>query len=463
MEADHGLGSWIRRRALAAPDDVALIQDGAAMTYAQMDERVRRLASVLAARGVGPGSRVAYQGPNHRVALESLFATTGLGAAWVPVLEGRPDADVDHIMQDSGAELLIAPAGSNARGRDLLTLEAADGSPSASLPPAPAVAMDAVAILGYTSGTTGRPKGAILTHANLTWNVLNMLSACEFGAGSRTLALAPFTRLGGLGVFVLETLFVGGTIVIPEPSRGLLDTVVSERITHLFANPAPLAEIAGDEGWEDADLSRIREGVVGGSMVPESLLRTYLDKGVPLRHGYGLTEAAPVVTLLDQRDALRKFGSVGKPLGLVDVAVDAPSGQIGEILVRGPNVISGYLNVPTEAKPEDWWRTGDAGRIDDEGFLYVVDRVSERMDFGDATLYPAEIEQLLHDRPGVADVAALADGVRLVLFLVRDPGEELRLPETIHGLSFETREVDAIPRNAAGKILRDGLRAQLDA
>jgi fatty-acyl-CoA synthase len=483
---DEGIGSWIRRRATSAPDALALVSAERRWTYGELDARIDRLAAVLQRRGVGAGDRVAYHGINHPLALESLFATATLGAVWVPLLPGRAPGEVQHILEDADARLVLR-AGVDEPPSSRVTLTSAEveeemATGEADAPARPAVGLEDLAVLGYTSGTTGRPKGVMLSHANLCWNVFGVLSACGLRADDVTLAVAPLTRVGGLGVLILPTLFAGGTVVVSPGSDpgSLLAAIESHAVTALFANPSALAALAAERRWPATDLSRIRTAIVGGNLVAEPLLREYLDRGVPLRHGYGLTEAAPVVTLLAAAEARRKFGSVGTPIGLVDVAIANPGGDergadaSGEILVRGPNVTSGYWRRPdatAAATTEDgWWRTGDAGRLDAEGYLYVLDRVREGISIGSELVFPAQIESVLHGHPEVADVAAVGTPDGIVLFVVPRSRETFdavplwswlreRLPPG--RVPSNLLVVERIPRNAAAKIQRDALRARL--
>jgi len=485
VDPNLGVGSWIRRRAVLAPHDVALVYGDVRWTYAEFADRIDRAAAAIRAHGIHRGDRIAYQGRDEPVALESFFAAGMLGAVWVPILPGRSPDDVQHIVDDAEVRLLVRGSLDDDIPRAPVVtaadLEHAMASRAREVLPPVAVAFDDLAILGYTSGTTGRPKGAMLTHGNLTANVLNMLSACAMSRTDSTVALAPLTRLGGLGVVVLELLLVGGRVILPVDTRPapLLETLTRERVSVLFANPDALDALAGEPAWETADLSSIRVGIVGGNIVPEPLLRTYLDRAVPLCHGYGLTEAAPVVTLLDERDAQSKFGSVGRPIGLVEVAIEGPDGQAlppgetGEILIRGPNVTSGYWKradaTAAASYGQGWWRTGDAGWLDDDRCLYIVGRMREAFDIEGERFFPAEIERVLHGHPLVADAAAVRGPDGIVLFVVPaggfEPGDLTAalagvLPR--RGASIAVRPIDRIPRNAAGKILRGELEALLD-
>src|SRR5262249_40679138 len=185
------------------------------------------------------------------------------------------------------------------------------------------VALSDLCTLHHTSGTTGTPKGIMLTHGNVTWNVVNVLSTVDVRSDDVTVAIAPFFRTGGLGVNVLPVLFKGGTVVVPESSTpdAILECLEKGRATIGFGNPDLLDALTHTARWADADLSSVRLFMTGGTLVPERLLKTYLDRGIPCVQGYGLSEAAPLVLLVDVQSALRKIGSAGKPPLLVDVRV----------------------------------------------------------------------------------------------------------------------------------------------
>ncbi|HYA53841.1 MAG TPA: AMP-binding protein, partial [Streptosporangiaceae bacterium] len=328
-----GVGSWIERRARAAPNGVALIAGDCSVTYSGLADRARRLANGLRTLGVAKGDRVAWLGPNHPAFLESLFAAGLLGAVVAPVNHRLNEAEVGWVLEDIKPRVLIqhrtAVRGPGSRhvtvggsldgAADFEALIA--GSPGHALEEA--VGLDDLCLLPHTSGTTGRPKGVMLTHGNITWNVVNLLSCADFRSGDVTIALTPFFRVGGTGVNVLPVLFMGGTVVVPGDVQpdDILRLTEQHHVTVGFGNPDILASLVGSPLWPAADLPGVRFLITGGAPVPEPLIRTYLKRGLTVLQGYGLSEAAPVALLLQPESALRKVGSAGTPPLFVDTKI----------------------------------------------------------------------------------------------------------------------------------------------
>jgi len=325
----------------------------------------------------------------------------------------------------------------------------------------------------------------MLTHGNVTWNVVNFLSCTDFRRDDVTVAIAPFFRVGGTGVNILPVLFVGGTVVVPTavgPDE-ILRLIERHRVTVGFGNPDILAALVRSELWSDVDLSSVRSVLTGGAPVPERLIRTYLDRGVTLLQGYGLSEAAPLALLLDPESALGKIGSAGRPPLLIDVRIEgeagvpAGPGETGELLVRGPNVMAGYWHQPEATREvltsDGWLRTGDAARMDVEGYVWIVDRVRDGYTTDGHRVYPGDIERVLTDHPAIADagvvgVLAEARGEVGVAFVVLMNGAEAKEDELLtfcsqrlasHQVPVSVTFVDGLPRNSVGKLIRDQLRA----
>ena len=274
-------------------------------------------------------------------------------------------------------------------------------------------------LLSYTSGTTGKPKGAVLTHANCFWTNLSFDRTSGIADGDVVLQVLPQFHSGGWNVQALLAWWKGATVVL-EPSfdaARALDLIEEKRVTTMMGVPATYLFMSEQPGFANVDLSSLRLAVVGGAPMPESLLHTWRDRGVDIVQGYGLTEAAPNVLCLPPEDAARKLGFAGKPYPHVDVALrDPETGEhldgeaTGELVVRGPNVFAGYWQDPeaTEAAFADGWLlTGDLAQRDDEGYYRIVGRLKELVISGGENIYPAEIEDVLHAHEAVAEAAVI--------------------------------------------------------
>jgi fatty-acyl-CoA synthase len=494
MTGNHGVGTWIERRARVAPDRVALVHGDARRTYAELAGRVRRLARALEGLGVRRADRVAWLGPNHPAFIESLFAAATLGAVLTPINHRLEPEAIEAICEDAAPRVVLlegslaglrlppAVAATIAVGRS-----SRDDSPyerliaeAAAEPVDRAVAPDDLCLLPFTSGTTGPPKGVMLTHANVTWNVVNCLSCVDFRSDDVTIAAAPFFRAGGTGVNVLPVLFKGGTVVIPrgtDPGE-TFDLVERHRATIGFGNPDLLDALTRSPLWRTARLTSLRTFITGGAPVPERLLRACHERGLNVLQGYGLSEAAPLVSVLDAPNALRKIGSAGRPAPFVDIRIaghqgsPAPAGEIGDLLVRGPNVMAGYWNRPDATRRAigegGWLRTGDAARIDEEGFLFIVGRTEDAYVSSGKVVHPGVVERVLLQHAAVAEACVLGgdDGaVACVVLAGGTPAEveaelwalcarSLPVHERPAGIEF----VASLPRNPAGKIVRHRLR-----
>ena len=495
---NFGVGSWIERRARIAPTDVAFIDADRSFTYAEAAGRIRRLANGLRRLGVSRGDRVAWVGPNHvgvpGVALRLGTARRGAGSrepsvgarmrsarsSWMPSRRCVIQHATEDVPLPPSARHRIAVADPMDGAVDFEALVAESPDDPIETP----VDLDDLCLLPHTSGTTGAPKGIMLTHANVTWNVVNFLSCAGFRGDDVTIAIAPFFRVGGTGVNVLPVLFVGGTVVVPRDTDAdeILRLIERHRVSVGFGNPDLLEALARSELWPDVDLSSVRFVITGGAPVPERLIRAYLDRGVTLLQGYGLSEAAPLALLLDPESALGRIGSAGRPPLLVDVRIVDPdgaeveTGETGELEVRGPNVMAGYWNRPEATREvlssDGWLRTGDAARSDDEGYVWIVDRVADRFLVDGRPVYPGDVERVLLRHPSVADVAvALAGssgGEVVVALVVASDGSEATGEEILafaarhlapHQVPAAVRFVDRLPRNSVGKLIRSSLRA----
>ena len=489
---DHGLGSWPDRLARRTPNAVALIHDGRCTTFGELAARTRRRAGELQARGVRRGDRVAYLGGNRPELLETLFACGRLGAAFLPLntrlaaaeLAGQlADADPAIVLHDDDRAGLAAAA----TGGTAIALVAVGPAP------APGVQLldldighDEPAVLMYTSGTTGVAKGVVLTHGNLIWNALDVVVDVDLHAGEVALIVSPLFHAAALCMNSLPVLLKGGALVLAASAapEEMLRLIARHRVTHLQGVPTIYQALVDHPGWAAADLSSVRRASSGGSAAPETLIRTYLERGVEFAQGYGMTETGPGACFLPPGTAMAKVGSVGVPMFFTDVRVvderggDVPPGTPGEVLVSGPNVSPGYWRRPeatAAATTEDgWYHSGDLAVPDADGYLRIVDRLKDMYISGGENVYPAEVELALQEHPGVADCAVIAvpderwgEVGRAVVVaaegatvderdLIAFVGQRLaryKLPKSVV-------VVDDLPRTAYGKVRKAELRAR---
>jgi acyl-CoA synthetase (AMP-forming)/AMP-acid ligase II len=338
----------------------------------------------------------------------------------------------------------------------------------------------------YTSGTTGQPKGAMLTHDNHLWNVINSLS---FGRGLRdtdvTVTVAPMFHIGGLGVHTLPLLYTGGTnALLPSfDPKQTLETMARVGATVQFMVPAMWAALMSVPDFDSYDLSALELAVSGGAPSPLPVIDFFQGKGLPFQEGFGMTETAPGVSILDADHVKEKAGSIGRRMFHVETRivddhdVDQPPNQVGELVLRGPNIFSGYWGRPeatAEAFRGGWFHTGDLGRMDEEGFITLVDRKKDMIISGGENVYPIEVEQVLYRHPAVREVAVVGvpdprwgETPVAVVALLEDAdasAEELiaYTRERLAHFKCPTRVevVDELPRNATGKVLKTVLRAQ---
>ena len=508
-QIDVSLGSWFARRAAATPHRRALSFEGTTLSYAQLLERVDRLAAGLRAGGVCHGDRVGFLGLNQPAFFETMFAAARLGAIFVPLNFRLTGPELAYIMGDAGIHTLVVdelhrPVVDSLRaevpvlrhlsvedavveGWEPLGAVIAGHDRIRAIDP---VSADEVAVIMYTSGTTGRPKGAMLTHGNLWWNNVNALHTFDVVEDDVTLVVAPLFHIGGLNVTTLLTWQKAGEVVLHRSfdPGACLDAISRHGITTLFAVPAMLLFMSQHPEFGEADLTTLRLVISGGAPVPEAVIKTYNGIGVPINQGYGLTETAPLVSLLTPEFALARIGSAGKAPLFTEFRLVRADGVVvgeprarGEVCVRGPNVMKGYWNKPQATAAvvdsEGWFHTGDVGYLDDDGFLYIVDRVKDMVISGGENVYPAEVEGVLFLHPAIADVAVvgLPDerwGEVVVAVAVLKENASLTLEDlrefagnslARYKLPSRIELVDVLPRNPAGKVLKFELRAQLGA
>jgi fatty-acyl-CoA synthase len=493
---DQGLGSWPARRARMTPDKPALVQAGRVTTYAELEHRSTRLALGLRRRGVSRGDRVAFLGLNCVELVETMFAVAKLGAVFLPVNTRLAPPELRHVLEDSGARLLIWQAGfepgvesADVAGLELDRVRISDDGDSLAQLFGPEgtidepVGLEDLFMIQYTSGTSGRPKGVMLSHANIVWNVFNLMVDVDLASDEVALVTAPLFHTAALNQVLFPTILKGGTALIEarfDPDRAI-ELIEREGVTLLFGVTSMYLALAATKRFAEADLSTLRSALSGGAPIPESLLRTWLDRGLMITQGYGLTESSPGATMLRAADGVRKLGSAGTACFFTDVRVVTPTGdpvdvgEPGEVLVSGPNVTSGYWQNPAatdDALSDGWLRTGDLAVVDEEGYLSIVDRLKDMYISGGENVYPAEVEQAIHTHPAIAEAAVIGvpderwGEVGRAVVTLRE-GAELTEAELIAHLDGRLARykipksvvvVRELPHNASGKLVKSRVK-----
>ena len=501
---NHGLGSWMAKRRLKTPEKAALVFDGEQMTFRQLADGADRVSALLARRGIGKGDSVAYLGENSPAFLQVLFGVVQLGAVFVPVNTRLAPPEITHVLTDCQARALIhdpefsdrvAPGAAAGRiahvivtgegtadhpGLDRLARDAAGGHTDAE------VALEDPAAIIYTSGTTGKPKGAVLTHQNLTWVAVNCLVDYDVVSTDVALMISPLFHVASLGMGALPVILKGATLVLEkgfEPGRALAQ-IERHGVTMLSGVPTTYQLLADHADWAKTDLSTLTKLTCGGSAVPTRILNEYEERGLSFSQGYGMTETSPGATSLSPAMTRAKQGSVGLPHFFTDVRIAdehgamVPRGTVGEIEISGPNVFLGYHGLPDATAAaftsDGWYRSGDLGYLDADGYLFIADRLKDMIISGGENIYPAEVENLLSDIDGVTGVAVigvpdekwgevpwavltLREGAAVSLADVRAHLEgriaRYKIPKNVV-------VIDELPRTASGMVRKADLRAR---
>ncbi|KMO72920.1 long-chain fatty acid--CoA ligase [Mycolicibacterium chubuense] len=506
----------LSRHALMQPEATALRFLGATTTWAELDRRVSALAGALHRRGVGFGDRVLILMLNRPEFIESTLAVNKLGGIAVPVNFRMTPPEIAFLVSDCQAAVVVTEpvlAGVATAVRDLdATLDtvivAAGATEDGVLgyedllaenAPCPAVDIpdDSPALIMYTSGTTGRPKGAVLTHNNLAGQALTHLFTIGADINHDIgFVGVPLFHIAGIGNTIFGLLLGRPTVIYPlgafDPGE-LLDVLAAEKVTGIFLVPAQWQAVCAAQRAEPRDL-RLRVLSWGAAPASDTLLREMADTfpGAQILAAFGQTEMSPVTCMLLGEDALRKLGSVGKVIPTVSARIvdeemnDVPVGQVGEIVYRAPTLMAGYWNNPAataEAFAGGWFHSGDLVRQDEEGYIWVVDRKKDMIISGGENIYCAEVENVLAAHPDIVEVAVIGRShekwgevpvaVVVTRSSLRASGEVAltladldrflteRLARYKHPKALEI--VEALPRNPAGKVLKTELRARFAA
>lgn len=503
------IGEWTSKRALLNPEKLFLKEeDGREFSNAAFNQRVNRMAHAFGEWGIVKGERVAVLMLNSSEFLEVFFACGKTGAIMVPVNFRLAAPELIYILRDCSPRALIY---SSEFADKVKAIKSADLPPSryfrhggdnmledpslsdfvASLParePVPAIEVtltDPLFVM-YTSGTTGDPKGAVLSHGNILFGAIHSLVGYGVDKMYKSLVVAPLFHIGALAASATPVIYAGGSLILKSfyNASEVIKLIVREKINYMFAVPVMFQLMAKSDEWDHADFSHIHFFISGGATIPIQVIRRYQEeKGVGFVQGYGLTETGRL-TSLDLEDSIRKAGSVGKEVFHIDLRIvgengrDVAPGEPGEIVVRGPNVSTGYWNKPREtakAMEGGWFHTGDMGRRDGEGFIYVIGRKQELIISSGENIYPAEVERAIQSLPQVREASAVAmpdpsRGEVVAAFVMLHEGQFISEEDLINALYGQIAHykipkrvffVDDFPRNATGKVLKKDLQKQL--
>jgi fatty-acyl-CoA synthase len=469
------VGRWLADRSRNTPQRVAIDFDGRLVTYAELEAGAAAFAAAFAGSGLKRGDRVATLTGNSPEHVMVLFACAQLGLILLPLSWRLTAPELRYQFDDAEPSLFLVEdeyeelADATRKPHERLASPASrDGTTYRHETVTPEDGL----LLIYTSGTTGKPKGAVLTHANCFWTNLSFDATTGVHGDDVVLQVLPQFHVGGWNVQALLAWLKGASVVLERQfdAGRVLDLIERKRVTTMMGVPPIYLFLAQHERFATADLSSLERAVVGGAPMPEPLLQAWANRGTAIVQGYGLTEAAPNVLCLPPEDAVRKLGYAGKPYPFVDVRLSDED----ELQVKGPNVFPGYWRDDEATRnaftDDGWLRTGDVAERDDEGFYRIKGRLKDMYISGGENVYPAEVERVLHEHPGVADAAVVGVpderwGECGVAFVVADGTTEEELlawcGERLAKFKVpaEVRFVAEIPRNSLGKIQKQSLVA----
>ena len=497
------MDDFVRHWAIDRPDAVVLEQDGRCTTFAELEEASRRIVAALAAAGVRKGDRIAWYGKNSDFYFQLLFSAGRAGIVTVPVGWRLAPAEVDYILRDTGAMLVFAgeefvDAARSvaeklpARPRVMGTGEACEWFAATSPADFAAAAPDDAVIQLYTSGTTGNPKGAVLSSRNLfglrTAGADAGLPWATWEPDEAILVCMPCAHIGGTGLGIMSLgAGVRGIVQSEFTAEGCL-RAMGEGVTRFFIVPAALQMVIQHPAAATADFSRLKYVMYGAAPIPLELLRQAVETipNAGFMQCYGMTETTGTVVLLPPEDHTLegnpRMRAAGKAIPGVEVKIvgpdgaELPRGEVGEVVTRSANNMLGYWNLPEATaqtlSADNWVRTGDAATMDEDGYIYIQDRMKDMIISGGENVYPAEVESAIYGHPDIAEVAVIGVpderwGEAVKACVVAKPGCRIDEADVIayakeRIAAFKAPKsvdvIDALPRNPSGKILRRALR-----
>jgi long-chain acyl-CoA synthetase len=491
------LASIVTDSAERAPEAIAVRLGPLELTYAELDDRSARLTALLREKGLQPGDRVGVMLPNVLEFPISYYGVLRAGGVVVPMNVLLKRREIAFYLEDSGAKLLLAwhgfaeeaRGGAEDAGAELIEVEPqsfaellGDHEPDSELA---GTDEEDTAVILYTSGTTGKPKGAELTHFNLSRNAdISSRTTSETKAGDVILGALPLFHSFGQTVSMNASLRVGATLsLLPKFDPGeALEIMQRDGVTHFYGVPTMYGALLHHPGREDYDTSNLRICITGGASMPVEVLRGFEEAfGCEVLEGYGLSETSPVACT-NHPGRPRKAGSIGTPLEDVEMKVvdendqEVPQGEVGEIVIRGHNVMKGYWqreDATEEAMRGGWFHSGDMARIDEDGYFFIVDRKKDLIIRGGYNVYPREVEEVLYEHPKIREAAVIGVphdewGEEIGAAVVCHEGEELA-PEEVSGYVKERIAaykyprivwfMEELPKGPTGKILKREIEA----
>jgi fatty-acyl-CoA synthase len=501
------VGYLLTNAANRYPDRTAIVFEGRRFSYREFNERVNSLAKAFVELGVRKGDKVAAMLFNSNEIVEVYFAAAKMGGVFVPINFRFKEREASYILDHSDAvifiygeefaEMVASLRSELSKVKQYVCVGSAVGETLeyegliAGFPPKEPegeVTENDECQLMYTSGTTGRPKGALITHGNVLWNLVNTMIAREDIPGDISLVVGPLYHTAALNNHFTIRVALAGTSVIMRrfDPREMMETIERERINVVSGSPAAFNFLLQLPNLEGYDTLSVTKCTAGSAILPvetkNRLLEVFPNCG-GVYDVYGCTETSPCITILSARDSLRKHACVGKPLLFLEAKVvdedgnEVPVGEVGEVVCRGPTVMKGYYKDEEgtkEALKGGWLHTGDLARVDEEGFFYIVDRKKDMVISGGENIYPREIEEVLYTHPKVAEAAVIGVpddvwGESVKALVVLKEAETMTEKEVIafceaHLASYKRpRSVDfveVLPRNPSGKVLKTELRAR---
>lgn len=499
------VGELLKRAAHKSPDKTAFVYHDQERTFRDMETRAKQFAGWLQSKHISFDDKVGFVLKNGLPFVEVFFGIAMSGAVGVPINFRLTANEIEYIINNSDSKMLIideeyVPIVLSIRSKieNVETIVVVGNSPDKkdfvryeSIFDKPTeyrvyenLQDDDCCMIVYTSGTTGRPKGAVLTHKNLCQNGMNMLWEAGIGLNFKQLVVAPLFHIAAMSTLI-NNCYVEGTSVIHREFDPLavLETISKQQINAIFLVPAMWNFLFQVPHISSFDLSSVKIGITGGAITPVEIKKRIMHyfSNAGLFDAFGQTEMSPVTTCLHPEDTLRKPESVGRPVINVEVRVvdemmnDVPVGEVGEIVYRGPTTMKEYYKNPEateEAFAGGWFHSGDLVRMDDEGFVYVVDRKKDMIISGGENIYPAEIEEVLYTHPDIIECAVIGVpdknwGENVKAYIVLKKGKSLKVSDIINFCTKklasykkpkEVEFIEQLPRNAAGKVLKQVLR-----